>query len=690
MKNNIYLFISTILLFTTISVNAQDTINVRTLSRDEILFLTADELLELPFEDLVYLAGKIGMSIDELLAAQSNVSTQRPLTLRESPSIITIITSEEIAALGARNLIDVLMMIPDYSFSGDIDGVIGLVSRGCWGHEGKVLLLIDGHELNETVYSTLQFGNHYNINNIDKIEIIRGPGSSIYGGFAELGVINIVSKSGKKIDGLQVKAEYGSFKNLNSRLQGNITAGKKYENFEYDISAFYSTGNLTDIDYSDMTERIYKMKDGWSEYNTINVNTNLVFKKLKVGFMYDDYKPTGLEYSQPLSNSFTSYFGKVSYDANINERINFTPKIFFKYQQPWEISDKPTDWEYKVAASRLRISLPFDVEVNENLSIVTGFDFYADNAKILLDDEEIVFYNDSKTVNFQNYTAFSQILWKNKIVNLTIGGRVDYHSQSGTAFSPRVGINKVVNNWHAKLLYGRAYRSPSIENINLNQDIKPENTYILELETGYRFNSNIFATINFFDITLKNPIIYAFLGENEEYYDNFEATGSRGVEFEYFMKYTYFSFSANYSFYSAASKNKVDAYNVYNEEGNINENLLLASPQHKFSTFLTYNFYDRIQLSPSLVVFGKKYGYATPFTDNLGETFLLQEEIKPLVLLNFVVSIKNIFGTPVNISLGCYNILDNKYFYYQAYDGGYSPFGGASREFNAKISFNFR
>jgi len=61
-----------------------------------------------------------------------------------------------------------------------------------------------------------------------------------------------------------------------------------------------------------------------------------------------------------------------------------------------------------------------------------------------------------------------------------------------------------------------------------------------------------------------------------------------------------------------------------------------------------------------------------------------------LVLLNFVVSFKNIFGTPVNISLGCYNILDNKYFYYQAYDGGYSPFGGASRELNAKISFNFR
>ena len=87
-------------------------------------------------------------------------------------------------------------MVPGFHFGVDVTNVVGVGVRGNWGHEGKVLMLIDGMEMNENLFSTLQFGQHYNLQNIEKIEIIRGPGSSIYGGFAELGVINIITKSG--------------------------------------------------------------------------------------------------------------------------------------------------------------------------------------------------------------------------------------------------------------------------------------------------------------------------------------------------------------------------------------------------------------------------------------------------------------------------------------------------------------
>lgn len=55
-----------------------------------------------------------------------------------------------------------------------------------------------------------------------------------------------------------------------------------------------------------------------------------------------------------------------------------------------------------------------------------------------------------------------------------IGARFDNHSQFGSAFSPRVGVTKLFENWHFKLLYSRAFRAPAIENINTNVDIKPE------------------------------------------------------------------------------------------------------------------------------------------------------------------------------------------------------------------------
>ena len=65
-----------------------------------------------------------------------------------------------------------------YDFAVDVEGVVGIGVRGNWANEAKVLLLIDGMEMNETVYGTLQFSDRYPIDQVKRIEIIRGPGSS--------------------------------------------------------------------------------------------------------------------------------------------------------------------------------------------------------------------------------------------------------------------------------------------------------------------------------------------------------------------------------------------------------------------------------------------------------------------------------------------------------------------------------
>lgn len=109
-----------------------------------------------------------------------------------------MITAEEIKNLRSRDLIDVLNLVPGMNFGVDVQGVVGISSRGNWAHEGKILVLLDGQEMNEILFSSTQFGQRYDISQIEKIEIIRGPGSSIYGGYAELGVINIITKGGKQ------------------------------------------------------------------------------------------------------------------------------------------------------------------------------------------------------------------------------------------------------------------------------------------------------------------------------------------------------------------------------------------------------------------------------------------------------------------------------------------------------------
>ena len=101
------------------------------------------------------------LSLEELLNVQISVASKKALTLRESPGIVTLITEDEIKNSGAHDLLDVLSMVPGLQFGVDVEGAIGIGVRGNWGHEGKVLLLIDGQEMNEPLYSTIQFGEHY-------------------------------------------------------------------------------------------------------------------------------------------------------------------------------------------------------------------------------------------------------------------------------------------------------------------------------------------------------------------------------------------------------------------------------------------------------------------------------------------------------------------------------------------------
>ena len=149
------------------------------------------------------------LSLADLLDAQIDVASKKPQTTRETPGIVTVITREEIVASGARDLLDLLVMVPGFAPGVDVEGVVDLGVRGQWAHEGKMLLLIDGQPMNELLYSTLQLGNHYPVEAIQRIEVIRGPGSAIYGGYAELAVINIITRDASELHGVSVSAHYG-------------------------------------------------------------------------------------------------------------------------------------------------------------------------------------------------------------------------------------------------------------------------------------------------------------------------------------------------------------------------------------------------------------------------------------------------------------------------------------------------
>lgn len=139
------------------------------------------------------------LSLLELRNIKVTAATKTEVSLRETPGIVTVITQEEIEASGARDFIDVLRLVPGFEFGQDASNVASISMRGLWAAEGKVLVTMDGQELNDNLFASTVFGGHYDVTQIKRIEIIRGPGSSIYGGSAELGVINIINLNRRQI-----------------------------------------------------------------------------------------------------------------------------------------------------------------------------------------------------------------------------------------------------------------------------------------------------------------------------------------------------------------------------------------------------------------------------------------------------------------------------------------------------------
>ena len=136
------------------------------------------------------------MSLPDLLKIK--IATNKEQELEEAPSIVSVITRKEIEGYGCRDVSDILRLVPGFEFGVDVDGIVGLGFRGIWVHEGKSLIMLNGHTLNDFGYGNNNFMGSLPAGMIERVEIIRGPGSAIYGAFAEVCVINIITISSKK------------------------------------------------------------------------------------------------------------------------------------------------------------------------------------------------------------------------------------------------------------------------------------------------------------------------------------------------------------------------------------------------------------------------------------------------------------------------------------------------------------
>ncbi|NQV13839.1 TonB-dependent receptor plug domain-containing protein [bacterium] len=142
-------------------------------------------------------------SLEALLNIKVSTASKYEQFSYEAPASISIVTSDDIRAYGYRTLDELLNTIRGFYISNDRNyeyvGVRGF-SRPS-DYNNRTLFLLNGHSLNESVYGSAPFGTYFGLDLrlVDRVEIIRGPGSALYGTSAMFAVINVITRDGNTI-----------------------------------------------------------------------------------------------------------------------------------------------------------------------------------------------------------------------------------------------------------------------------------------------------------------------------------------------------------------------------------------------------------------------------------------------------------------------------------------------------------
>lgn len=636
-----------------------------------------------------------GATLEDLLNVKTSVATKKESSVRATPGILSIITEEEIKNLGARDLIDVLRLIPSISFGNDVQGVVGIGNRGMWGHEGKILLIVDGVEMNEIQYGSTQFGNEFPVNHIKRIEVIRGPGSVTYGGFAELAVVNITTKRGSDLKGGAVDVTYGKMAEEAQRQNVGLQIGRTSGSWDYSVAgyagkAFRGEGVYTGYSPDIPAVGSFDYKDA-DELNPTYANLGLRNENFKFRFIYNNYQITtrSMFYFNDLTtdipNTFRTYGTVASYDLKLSEKFKITPQIQHSYQIPWLQDSEEALTAFKwsnIHSERLRAGVTASYDPTESINYLVGYEFTEDKHRIVDQRRSAAptvpdpFNTGSNSARFGSSAFLAQGIFQMPIFDVTIGARYEDPDFTDSSFVPRLGLTRAEKDWHAKLLYAQAFRTPVLFNIDAKADIQPEKTETAELEFGHSVSSNSYVTANIFNTKIKDPIVYFF--DTDDRYDNFGETGTRGIELDYRLRPTWGQVQLAYSFYQV-NNSDVAKYEVAGEE-----DMLVGMPQHRVVLNSWLNLGSRLtRLNANYLYNSDAWAYEYDY--GLGDMALRKSG--PTNLVNLFLTREQLFLNGLSGGVGVFNIFNQDVRYIQPYEGGHSPAPGPSREVVVRLEY---
>lgn len=621
----------------------------------------------------------LNKSLSELMNLKVAVASNTPLSVNESPGVVTVITEDDINRIGARDLKELLSTIPGFDFGAEWDNVIGVGIRGNNATEGKFLILYDGHQLNETNFGTFPFGFHILTDNISRIEIIRGPGSVLYGGTAELAVINIITKGNdfyKSSGHISLNNSFSNGNILGSDVQGYINY-KTPKDLYVSLSAYYGRANRSNHSFSSLDSTFIDYRDR-SAIFTSNVNASIKYKDINFKFLYNNYTQQNTEASGFVL--FENYSAIAYYSYDLSKKISIKPILSYRNIKPWYFYQNGEKNFYNTTNQNFYGRLLFSYKPNKIINIFLGVESTIDVASKSIDT---IFYSkQSNNMQFSTAALITETNIKSMFFTLNAGARLEKHSAYGSQFVPRISLIKNYKKFNFKLLWSKAFKAPTIYNIDYNPLIKPEKSTFYEFEFFYQLSKNVFFNLNIFDLKIKNPIIYKPNPTTGfDSYVNFSQTGTRGAEISTTIQIDKISLSGNYSYYMKLSEADVDVYEVDGKP-----KIHGAFPQHRFNLSARAFVSKYLSINSSIKFYGTRYTY---IHSNKIWTEVELVEYSPSLVVDAGLLVRDYLFKGSELYFGVYDITNQRLDYINAYKGYQNPIPSAGRELYLKFGINF-
>ena len=427
-----------------------------------------------------------------------------------------------------------------------------------------LLVLIDGHPQ----YMGLMghpIADAYQTMMAERVEVLRGPASVLYGSNAMGGVINIVTRKMQE-DGIRTNINIGagSYGSIQTEATNRIRKGR----FSSTVTASYNRtdGHRADMafeQYGGYAKLGYDFTDNWKVWGDVNVTR---FNATNPGSVMKPY----IDNDQRITRGMTSFALENHY-----EKTSGALSFFYNWGDHW-INDgyqpggEPLQYRFNSNDQMLGVSWYQSVQLFQGNRLTVGADYFHFGGEAwnqFFDGHRETSAN--KSLNeVAGYVDFRQDIaaW----LTLDAGARVDYHSQTGTEFIPQVGLAfHLPENAEIKAMASKGFRNPTIREMYMfppqNPDLKPEKLWNYELSFSQRLMDNRLSYgLNVFYINgenliirLPNPNGSGMLNQNSGEIENWGAEANVGYQFN-----PVWSVMANYSWLHM-------------------ENPVLASPEHK-------------------------------------------------------------------------------------------------------------